>query len=179
MGAEAQTPTSPRRSCPLILCVADPALVLEPLGTWRACRRDRGAARTSRPDPAFCAPARRRRRSRAGPRRAGRGGLASPASRRRASGVALLTAAVERDRARRFEPLVAGAPECECRRVPGAARWARPGHAFCASARRRRRSWAEPRHVGGRPSRGAPASRRASCFARAGRVARFRYNVGP
>jgi hypothetical protein len=45
----------------------------------RPCRREPGAARTSRPDPAFCAPARRRRRSRAGPRRAARRGRPSHA----------------------------------------------------------------------------------------------------
>jgi hypothetical protein len=52
MGAEAQTLTSSRRSRPLVhKCVPDPVLVLEPLGTWREERRDRGAARTSLPDP--------------------------------------------------------------------------------------------------------------------------------
>jgi hypothetical protein len=55
----------------------DPARRFEPFvaaARGRACRRDREAARTSRPAPAFRALARRRRRSRAGPRRAARRG---------------------------------------------------------------------------------------------------------
>jgi len=54
----------------------DPARRFEPLAAEVACSRvprDRGAARGARPNPAFSRQARSYRRSRAGPRRAGRG----------------------------------------------------------------------------------------------------------
>ena len=89
-----------------------------PAPRGRACRRDRRAARTSRPDPVLRALARRRRRSRAGPRGAARRGRPSscslsgahlrvPRNRGLLVGARAASPASPRPLAR-FEPVVAG-----------------------------------------------------------------------
>ena len=125
----------------------------------RACRRDRGAACVA-PDPAFCVPARRRRRS-------PRGGACRRGSKacyaHVASGLRVLRAACRRSRSRagpRRAPRRRQLTRAASRASPwptrhlGAravgikeARTSRPDPAFGAPAGRRRRSRAEARRL--------------------------------
>jgi len=106
------------------------------------------------------APARRRRRSWAGPRRAARPDLRSPAASRRENGFAT-PRPTRTIRAARRE----ASRERACRRDRGVAPGIAPGSRVCALARRRRRSRAGPRRAARRGFPSPAASRRARGFA--------------
>ena len=85
-GARVASPPSPHPPRPLAQFEPDPARRVAPfVARFALARGPTGSksARTSRPDPEFCAPARRRRRSRTGPLRAAHRGRPSPAVARR------------------------------------------------------------------------------------------------